>query len=105
MNRSRHRPIRLSALRCIAYEISLNGWRILRRTVNDFSLWRLIEYPWAAKALDVRRGDLVVDIGSGTSSFPYMLREDRCYQICYRVLSWEQNPFQMRLSFERLISG
>lgn len=63
-------------LRCIAYEIALNGWQILRETVNDFSLWRLIEYPWAARALDVRRGDIVVDIGSGTSSFPHMLAKE-----------------------------
>ncbi len=76
MNRSQQQPVRLSALRCIAYEVALNGWRILRRTVNDFSLWRLIEYPWATKALDVRRGDLVVDIGSGTSSFPHMLAKE-----------------------------
>jgi len=39
-------------------------------------LWRLIEYPWATRALDVRRGDLVVDIGSGTSSFPHMLAKE-----------------------------
>lgn len=76
MKRSQQRPICLSALRCIIYEVALNGWRILRRTVNDFSLWRLIEYPWATRALDVRRGDLVVDIGSGTSSFPHMLAKE-----------------------------
>lgn len=75
MNQSTQ-PIHLSGLRSIAYEISLNGWRILRETVNDFSLWRLIEYPWTARALDARRGDLVLDIGSGTSSFPHMLAKE-----------------------------
>ncbi len=68
--------VRLSGLRCIAYEIALNGWQILRKTVNDFSLWRLIEYPWATEALEARRGDLVVDIGSGTSSYPHMLAKE-----------------------------
>jgi SAM-dependent methyltransferase len=71
-----NKPVTLPALRCIAYEVSLNGWRILWETVNDFSLWRLIEYPWATRALDVQRGDLVVDIGSGTSSFPHMLAKE-----------------------------
>ncbi|MFO7167863.1 MAG: class I SAM-dependent methyltransferase [Chloroflexota bacterium] len=68
--------ITLPAWRCIAYEVALNGWKILWETVNDFSLWRLIEYPWATRALDVRRGDLVVDIGSGTSSYPHMLAKE-----------------------------
>ena len=68
--------VHLSRVRCIAYEISLNGWRILWQTVNDFSLWRLIEYPWSTAALDVKRGDLVVDIGSGTSSYPHMLAKE-----------------------------
>ena len=68
--------VRLSGLRCIAYEIALNGWQILRETVNDFSLWRLIEYPWTVKALDLHRGELVLDIGSGTSSFPHMLAKE-----------------------------
>ncbi len=68
--------VHLSRARSIAYEISLNGWRILWQTVNDFSLWRLIEYPWATEALDVKRGDLVIDIGSGTSSYPHMLAKE-----------------------------
>ncbi len=70
------RPIRLGAWRTVAYEVALNGWRILRETVNDFSLWRLIEYPWATRTLDLRRGDLVLDLGSGTSSFPHMLAKE-----------------------------
>lgn len=68
--------VHLSRARSIAYEISLNGWRVLWQTVNDFSLWRLIEYPWATEALDVKRGDLVIDIGSGTSSYPHMLAKE-----------------------------
>ncbi|NTV99709.1 MAG: class I SAM-dependent methyltransferase [Oscillochloris sp.] len=69
-------PVKLSALRCVAYEIALNGWNILRETVNDFSLWRIIEYPWSTKALGLQRGDLVLDIGSGTSSYPHMLAKE-----------------------------
>jgi SAM-dependent methyltransferase len=69
-------PVRLSAPGAVAYEIALNGWRILRETVNDFSLWRIIEYPWATRALDLRRGDLVLDLGSGTSSYPHMLAKE-----------------------------
>jgi SAM-dependent methyltransferase len=68
--------IALPGLRSVLYEVALNGWRILWRTVNDFSLWRLIEYPWATRALKLRRGDLVVDIGSGTSSYPHMLAKE-----------------------------
>jgi SAM-dependent methyltransferase len=70
------KPVRLPGLRCIAYEVALNGWRILLETVNDFSLWRLIEYPWATRALRLQPGDLVVDVGSGTSSFPHMLARE-----------------------------
>lgn len=70
------RPVRLSEWRTVAYEVALNGWRILRKTVNDFSLWRIIEYPWATRALDLRRGDLVLDLGSGTSSYPHMLARE-----------------------------
>jgi SAM-dependent methyltransferase len=68
--------ISLPALRCVLYEIALNGWKILWRTKNDFSLWRIIEYPWCTRALKVKRGDLVVDIGSGTSSYPHMLAKE-----------------------------
>lgn len=69
-------PVRLSAAGTVAYEVALNGWRILRETVNDFSLWRIIEYPWATNALRLRRGDLVLDLGSGTSSYPHMLAKE-----------------------------
>lgn len=70
------RPVSLSAWRCLRYEIALNGLRVLWETVNDFSLWRLIEYPWATRALRVAPGETVVDIGSGTSSFPHMLAKE-----------------------------
>ncbi|WP_129676779.1 class I SAM-dependent methyltransferase [Candidatus Chloroploca sp. Khr17] len=70
------RAVRLPAWRTVAYEIALNGWRILRETVNDFSLWRLIEYPWATRALELQPGDLVLDLGSGTSSYPHMLAKE-----------------------------
>jgi SAM-dependent methyltransferase len=76
MTKNKQQLVSLSALRCVLYEVALNGWKILWRTVNDFSLWRLIEYPWATRALRVRRGDLVVDIGSGTSSYPHMLAKE-----------------------------
>jgi SAM-dependent methyltransferase len=69
-------PVRLPAWRTLVYEVALNGWRVLRETVNDFSLWRIIEYPWATRALELRRGDLVLDIGSGTSSYPHMLAKE-----------------------------
>lgn len=73
---ARHKPVSIPAWRCVLYEVALNGPRILWETINDFSLWRLIEYPWATRALDVARGDTVVDIGSGTSSFPHMLAKE-----------------------------
>ncbi|RRR69185.1 MAG: class I SAM-dependent methyltransferase [Candidatus Viridilinea halotolerans] len=72
----RTNPVRLPAWRTVVYEVALNGWRILRETVNDFSLWRIIEYPWATRALELQRGDLVLDVGSGTSSFPHMLAKE-----------------------------
>jgi SAM-dependent methyltransferase len=68
--------VRLPALRCLRYEVALNGWRILKQTINDFSLWRLIEYPWCTEALDLRRGDLVLDIGTGTATYPHMLARE-----------------------------
>jgi SAM-dependent methyltransferase len=68
--------VQLPALRCLRYEVALNGWRILKDTINDFSLWRLIEYPWCTDALDLQRGDLVLDIGTGTATFPQMLARE-----------------------------
>ena len=50
------KPVRLPAGRTLRYEVALNGWKILRDTINDFSLWRLIEYPWCTDALDLKRG-------------------------------------------------
>lgn len=70
------RPIRLSAVGCLRHEVAINGRGILRQTVNDFSLWRLIEYPVVTWMLDVRPGDTVLDIGSGTSSYPLMLARE-----------------------------
>ena len=70
------KPIRLPAGRTLRYEVALNGWKILRDTINDFSLWRLIEYPWCTDALDLKRGDLVLDIGTGTATFPQMLARE-----------------------------
>ena len=68
--------VQLPGLRCIRYEVTLNGWRVLKHTVNDFSLWRLIEYPWVTKQLKLRRGDTVLDLGTGTSSYPHMLAKE-----------------------------
>jgi ubiquinone/menaquinone biosynthesis C-methylase UbiE len=67
------RPIRLSTISCLREEVAINGRSILRQTVNDFSLWRLIEYPAVTRMLEVRPGERVLDIGSGTSSYPLML--------------------------------
>ncbi|MCG8349553.1 MAG: class I SAM-dependent methyltransferase [Chloroflexales bacterium] len=68
--------VQLPALRCLRYEVALNGWRVLKETINDFSLWRLIEYPWCTKALDLRPGDLVLDVGTGTATYPHMLARE-----------------------------
>ena len=65
--------VTLSSIRALLFEISLNGPRILWRTVNDFSLWRIIEYPWVTRHLNAKPGDIIVDIGSGTSTYPHML--------------------------------
>lgn len=70
------KTINISALRSIAYEIAINGWGVLVETHNDFSLWRLIEYPKMTEYLQLRRGDRVLDIGSGTSSYPLMLTRE-----------------------------
>lgn len=91
-------PIRLSGLRCIIYEIALNGWRILLETVNDFSLWRLIEYPWATRALNLTRGDTVLDVGSGTSSYPHMLAKEGVNVVVVELdpqrVRWQQRKRQ-----------
>lgn len=70
------RTIRLSALGCLRHEVAINGRGILLKTINDFSLWRLIEYPEVTRMLDLRPGDTVLDIGSGTSSYPLMLARE-----------------------------
>ncbi|MBN1483419.1 MAG: class I SAM-dependent methyltransferase [Chloroflexia bacterium] len=68
--------IRLPALACLLHEVAINGPGILRRAVNDFSLWRLIEYPVITQMLDLQPGAWVLDIGSGTSSYPLMLARE-----------------------------
>lgn len=68
--------VRLPALRCIRYEVALNGWHILKDTINDFSLWRIIEYPWCTDALELKRGDTVFDLGTGTATYPHMLARE-----------------------------
>ena len=55
------------------HEIAINGWGVLVETRNDFSLWRLIEYPKMTEYLELQPGDRVLDLGSGTSSYPLML--------------------------------
>ena len=68
-------PIQLSSLGALISEIQINGWNILRKTVNDFSLWRLIEYPGVTRILEAEPGTRILDIGSGTSSYPLMLAQ------------------------------
>jgi ubiquinone/menaquinone biosynthesis C-methylase UbiE len=68
--------INISAWKSILHEIAVNGWGVLIETHNDFSLWRLIEYPRMTEYLELRRGDRVLDIGSGTSSYPLMLTRE-----------------------------
>lgn len=67
------RRVRLSPFGALRYEVQFHGPRILLRTVNDFSLWRLIEYPTAVSMLDLQPGDWLLDLGTGTSTFPLML--------------------------------
>jgi SAM-dependent methyltransferase len=87
--------VRLPALRCLRYEVALNGWRVLKETVNDFSLWRLIEYPWCTEALDLRPGDLVLDIGTGTATFPQMLAREGVNTVVLELdaerVRWQQS--------------
>ena len=68
--------IHISALKSILYEIAINGWGVLIETHNDFSLWRLIEYPKMTEYLELKQGDRALDIGSGTSSYPLMLTRE-----------------------------
>lgn len=90
--------VQLPGLRCIANEVALNGWRILWETVNDFSLWRLIEYPWTTRALELRRGDTVLDIGSGTSTYPHMLAREGVNVVVVELdakrVRWQQQKRQ-----------
>lgn len=80
-------PIRLSALESLYLETQINGPGILYKTVNDFSLWRLIEYPRVTHILQAERNALVLDIGSGTSSYPLMLAKKGA-----RVIAVELEP-------------
>lgn len=68
--------IKLSGLKSILHEIAINGWGVLVETHNDFSLWRLIEYPKMTEYLELQPGARVLDIGSGTSSYPLMLTRE-----------------------------
>lgn len=70
------RKISLPAWKCLRYEVAINGGRILKKTINDFSLWRMIEYPKTTEWLELTPGDLLLDIGAGTSSFPQMLAQE-----------------------------
>jgi SAM-dependent methyltransferase len=92
------RKITLPAWRCLRYEVAINGMRILKRTVNDFSLWRLIEYPQTASWLDAASGDLILDIGSGTSSFGQMLAREGARVVVVDLsrerVEWQRNKAQ-----------
>jgi ubiquinone/menaquinone biosynthesis C-methylase UbiE len=89
------RKIALPAWKCLRYEVAINGVRILRKTVNDFSLWRLIEYPQTARWLDAAPGDLLLDIGSGTSSFGQMLAIEGAHVVVVDLsperVEWQSN--------------
>ena len=87
--------IRLPAWKCLRYEVAINGARILKKTINDFSLWRLIEYPQTAKWLDAAPGDLVLDIGAGTSTFGQMLAKEGA-RVIVADLSRERIEWQQR---------
>src|SRR5262245_19791017 len=96
--------IRLPALRCLRYEVALNGWRILKNTINDFSLWRLIEYPWCTEALDLRPGDVVLDIGTGTATYPQMLAREGVSTVVLE-LDADRVRWQRRKSLETARPG
>lgn len=98
------KSVRLPALRCLRYEVALNGRRILKETINDFSLWRLIEYPWCTEALDLQRGDLVLDIGTGTATYPQMLAREGVNTVILE-LEPERVRWQMRKARETARPG
>ena len=87
-------PIQLSSLRTLIAEVQINGWQILRKTVNDFSLWRLIEYPGVTRLLEAEPGNQILDIGSGTSSYPLMLAQQGAGVIAVELeparAAWQQ---------------
>ena len=91
--------VKLPGLRCVRYEIALNGWRILRETINDFSLWRLIEYPWVTEQLRLKPGDIVLDLGTGTSSYPLMLSREGV-NVVVLELERERVRWQLRKRLE-----
>jgi SAM-dependent methyltransferase len=97
--KQRSQMVRLSAIRSIALEITINGPKTLWHTVNDFSLWRLIEYPRVTKMLRLRRGDLVLDIGAGTSSYPLMLSK-----LGVNVVVVELDPKRTRWQREKYLA-
>ena len=90
--------ITLPAWKCLRYEVAINGARILKKTVNDFSLWRLIEYPQTARWLEAVPGDLVLDIGSGTSSFGQMLAKEGARvvvaDLSHQRVEWQRDKAQ-----------
>lgn len=90
--------VTLSGWRCLRYEVALNGWKILKHTINDFSLWRLIEYPWVTRHLKLRRGDTVLDLGTGTSSYPHMLARQGVNVVVLELdrerVRWQQRKWQ-----------
>ena len=98
--------VKLPALRCLRYEVALNGWGILRETINDFSLWRLIEYPWVTRQLRLKPGDTVLDLGTGTSSYPHMLAREGVHVVVLE-LERERVRWQLhkRLTAARLGDG
>lgn len=87
--------IQLTSLQALISEIQINGWTILRKTVNDFSLWRLIEYPGVTRILEAEPGNRILDIGSGTSSYPLMLAQRGVTVIAVELESgraeWQRN--------------
>lgn len=104
-NRRLSRKITLPAWKCLRYEVSINGARVLKKTVNDFSLWRLIEYPQTARWLDAVPGDLVLDVGSGTSSFGHMLAMEGARVVVVDLsrerVEWQRKKAQATLGPER----